>query len=207
MARKMPARDSKGRFVKKGRGSRKRSRSNPRRKTPPRDASGRFVSKGGSRRKSSRSRSRARRNPPNVFEQLPGAAMDAVQITVGKAGARMIPGLIPGIPTAGIPGKAAQIAAALALGFAAGEFLDEDVGRALMVGGLSGVVEGLIVEFNVPYLAPALADGPGGTGLYSMGLYAGSGNGNRMLSSGRGGGQGTRRPRGSTSRALSKAVR
>lgn len=148
MARK---RDSKGRFVATNR----RSRSRSRRKTPPRDSKGRFVSRGRSRSRSRRSY-RRNPVTGDVLGMLTGGVTEAGQVLIGKAAARSIPDLA-GLPKQGNVGLAIQAAVALGVGWLADRFVSKDAARALLAGGLTAPMETLIVAYNVPWLASALS--------------------------------------------------
>lgn len=162
MARRLPPRDSKGRFKKRGR-SRSRSRKRrrrARRNLPPRDSMGRFVATRGGRRRRRRSRSRRsyRRNPamPDVFGLLMDGTIQAGQVLVGKAATRSVPDLFQ-LPKQGNVGLAVQGAVAVGLGWVADMFLSKDAARAILAGGLTAPMETMIVAYQVPWLSTALA--------------------------------------------------
>jgi hypothetical protein len=168
-----PARDAKGRF-KKGRARKGRARSkarrNPaRRRTPPRNADGTF--RGSRRAPARRAAPRRKRNPPaasyapnpvagDLLSRAGGAALAATAITVGKAASRSIPGLLK-LPSAGPVGVAIRAGTGFALGVVADYAGFDQLGSALMVGGLCGAVEDLAVGYNVPWVGPALQRAPG----------------------------------------------
>jgi len=173
MARRLPKRDSKGRFVRGGGSSRRRStkrrRRNPARSSSrtaaprrarsiPRNADGTFASSGGG----SRRRSSYRRNPPagRMFRRVTDAAVGAVQLTVGKAASRAIPGLV-NLPEQGPVGVATRAGAAVVVGLVADQFLSSSLAERLLEGGLQGCVEDLVVGYNIPFIGPALARAPG----------------------------------------------
>jgi len=187
MARR--ARDSKGRFVKKGRARRKTTRKKARRNPPraravartaPRDRFGRFVGKGGS------SRRRARSNPGRYVRSNPvrgdivGTLVDstvcAAQLTLGKAASRALPDLV-NLPQGGNVGVAIRAGAGVVLGYAADMAGFRDLGGKLLEGALQGCVEDYVVQFNIPFLAdalrrppgvvPAVGGGGGTTGFYT----------------------------------------
>lgn len=210
MAKRLPKRDARGRFVSGGRSSRKRSRPRSRKKArrnlPPRGPDGKFQSRG--RRSVARrsSRSPARRNPPGfdpgaMLGRVGNAALAATAITVGKAGSRSLPRLAR-LPEAGPVGVAIRVSTGVLLGFAADAAGFEDLGLALMVGGMQGGVEDLAVGYNVPWIGPALArpagmiapapgNGEGTTARYRTAASVGGGTTARYLPrSGAGGGAG-----------------
>lgn len=179
MATKM-IRDSKGRFVRKA----GRSRSNPsksrkrarRAKRQPRDRYGRFVSKGGGRGRARSNPGRYASNPigEDLMGSIAGGAMDAVQLTLGKAATRALPPLL-NLPEGGNVGLAIHAATAVGIGFVASEFVDRRLGEMMLAGGLQGVVEDLVVGYDVPFLAGALSRAPGivpATGGGGMGRYS-----------------------------------
>lgn len=191
MAKRLPPRDSKGRFTKRGR-SRSRRRSNPskaklRRKAnrQPRDRYGRFKRRGSSRR--------YRRNPGGFGEDIMSRVVDgsiaAVQLTVGKAASRAVPQLL-NLPSGGPVGVAIRAGTGVGLGLVVDNFMGGDLGERILEGALQGALEDVIVGYNLPFIGPALARAPGivpaggTTGRY---LHSGPadalrayGNGNRM---------------------------
>lgn len=127
------------------------------------------------RRTSARAASRAgrvlryRRNPPNFFANLPGRLMDAglgaVQVTLGKAGARALPTLLK-LPADGALGLATQVVSALAIGWV-GSMISPSVGKMLLVGGLTAPIESFIKGANIPFISDALS----GQDYYAVGGY------------------------------------
>jgi hypothetical protein len=83
--------------------------------------------------------------------------MDAALILVGKAGARTIPSMLPNLPKEGNIGLAVQALVAVAIGLLADQVLPSGQAKMVMAGGLTAPVETLVVSFNVPFLADALA--------------------------------------------------
>lgn len=161
MARRLPPRDSKGRFKKRGRSrSRRKRRSRSRRRLPPRDSMGRFVSTNPRRRRrrSTRRRYYRRNQPmlPGVVGLLMDGTIEAGQILVGKAATRSVPDLFQ-LPKQGNVGLAVQGAVAVGLGWIADMFLSKPTARAILAGGLTAPLETAIVAFNVPWLSTALA--------------------------------------------------
>lgn len=140
-----------------------------RRKLPPRDKKGRFVSKKRSRRRSRRRSSRSyRKNPPDMVGKLTNGAMGAAQVLAGKTAVRVVPGLL-GFQKAGNVGMAIQVALALALGWAGDEWVGEEVGHYLLIGGLLGPIEQLAVNLQIPMVSDALSGYAGGLGAYVPG--------------------------------------
>ncbi|KKN26156.1 hypothetical protein LCGC14_0877570 [marine sediment metagenome] len=157
MARKLPPRVQSG----KNKGQfRKRAKSSPRkRKTATRRRNSPAANPG-------KRRAPARRNAPRrggritvrkVTRNLTQGAMDAALILVGKAGARSVPAFLPNLPKEGNIGLAVQALVAVALGLAADMVLPSAQAKMILAGGLTAPVETLVVSFNVPFLADALA--------------------------------------------------
>lgn len=182
MARKTPPRDSKGRFVKRSRAKKRRTRRNPVRRhrsprsLPPRNARGQFVARAGRRSSSSKKRRRRTRayrsNPrrPDFIGSFTDGMVMAGQVVVGKAAARSVPDLL-GLPKQGNVGLAVQAGVALVAGWAADMFLGREASRAIMAGGLTAPLETLIVAYNVPWLSTSLAPvtAQSDVGAYVMG--------------------------------------
>lgn len=145
MARKMPARNAKGRFVKGGRATTARRR----RTTTTRAAAPR------------RRRTTYRRNPPrkgDIMGRVTTGLLDGLQVMLGKAGARAVPTLLK-LPTTGTMGIGVQLASAVAVGMVAEQFVSRDAARMIVAGGVSAPLEALVISYNVPFLAPALTTG------------------------------------------------
>lgn len=153
-----PARDARGRFIKKSRARRKTTR----RKTPTR------------KRKTTRRRT-YRSNPkaPDVVTMLLDGSIAASQVLVGKAAARAVPEMA-NLPKQGNVGLAVQAAVALASGYVASMFLSRGSAAAIMAGGLSAPIETLIVANNIPFLSEALAPQTAQAAVngYGMGRYS-----------------------------------
>lgn len=184
MARKTPPRDPKtGRFRKRGGGSSRKRSTRRARKNPstrarrtaraaPRNADGTFASKGGGGRR----RTTYRRNPPlrtgRMVRDVADAAVGAVQLTVGKAVSRALPGLVK-LPEQGPVGVAIRAGAAVVVGLVAETVTGGRLAERLLEGGLQGCVEDLAVGYNLPLIGPALARpagmvvAGGTTGVYS----------------------------------------
>jgi hypothetical protein len=110
-----------------------------------------------------------RRNPPNFFSGLPGRLMDAgigaVEVTLGKAGARAIPTMLK-LPADGAMGLATQLVSALVIGWL-GSMVSPNMGKMLLIGGLTAPIEAFIKGANIPVISPALA----GQDYFSVGGY------------------------------------
>lgn len=107
-----------------------------------------------------------RRNPPRrrgfptvqkITRDLGQGAVDATLVLLGKAGARTIPAMLPNLPKEGNMGLAVQALVAVILGLGADMFLPPSQAKMVLAGGLTAPVETLVVSFNVPFLANALA--------------------------------------------------
>lgn len=139
MARRMPKRDAKGRFIKT-------SRARKRRNAP-------------TRKKTTTARKRTyRRNPatPDVLVMLRDGGIAATQVLVGKAVVRSVPDLL-NLPKQGNVGLAVQAALALATGYVSSMFLSRGAAAAMMAGGLTAPIETLLVANNVPWIGEALS--------------------------------------------------
>lgn len=93
---------------------------------------------------------------PRILDVLIDSSIEAGQILVGKAAVRTIPDLA-GFSKEGNMGLAIQVGTALAIGFVADMFLSKQAARALTAGALTAPLETVIVAYEVPWLAPALA--------------------------------------------------
>lgn len=117
------------------------------------------------RRSTARAASRAGRtlryrrpNPPlkGLVGELMDGLKDAALVTGGKAATNIIAGFIP-LSGGTAMETAKRLAAALAAGYG-GRFISRNASRMFLIGGLTGVVEGLVKQLNIPVLAPALSD-------------------------------------------------
>lgn len=146
-------RDSKGRFVKGGGGSRRRR--STKRKTTKRRATARRAP---AKRKTTRRRRTTRRNPPlrNALRTLQDGLMGGAEVVLGKAAARVIPTTL-GLPKQGNVGLAVQIGVATTLAVALDFMgLGRDHVGYIAAGAFSAPLETLAVAHNVPLLAAAL---------------------------------------------------
>jgi len=137
MARRLPKRDAKGRFVRKSRAR----RNAPKRKT------------------TTRRRRTYKRNPvkaPDIFVMLKDGSIAATQVLVGKAVVRSVPDLL-NLPKQGNVGLAIQAAVALGTGYLSSMFLSRGAAAAMMAGGLTAPIETLLVSNNVPWIGEALS--------------------------------------------------
>lgn len=140
--------------------------------TPRRNAKGRFTQGGGTtRRRATTRRTTARKatarrrsyrsNPPrarNIMGRIQGGLTDGLQVLLGEAAARMIPTLFR-LPTTGPVGIGVQLASAVALGMVAERVVSKDAARMMVAGGVSAPLQSLVIQYNVPFLAPALQPG------------------------------------------------
>lgn len=191
MARKLPPRDSRGRFQKTSRRRttrrRSRSRRNPSKAAArrhaasmPRDSKGRFLPRGRSRRNPGR----YSRNPVRggIVDTITESTIAGVELVAGKAASRAVPNLLR-LPEAGNVGVAIRAGTGLALGWAADMMGWNELGGRLVEGAFAGAVEDLVVGYNLPFLATALrrepgivpaAGGGGTTGMYITGARTGT---------------------------------
>lgn len=126
------------------------------------------------RRASSAGRTlRYRRNPPSlkgITGRVVDGVKDAALVVVGEAGTNIVAGLIP-FGAGSVPlDLAKKIASALVVSYAGGMVLSRNAAHMLLVGGLAGIVRSGVKQFNIPVLAPALAD----YGTYDSPLAVGS---------------------------------
>lgn len=153
MARRMPARNAKGRFVKGG-GKRRRSakRARRRRSNPPAAAAPRRRRR---RASSRRSAPRRRRNPGfrrlDVMDRILTAGQDALAITAGQAIVRLVPRFLP-LPNVGAIGLAVTTATAILAGIAAERVVSKDTARIVTAGAISIPLQAALAQ----YLAPAV---------------------------------------------------
>ena len=179
MARRMPRRNAKGRFVKGGGGSRRR-----RRRSAPRAAA-------------KRTRRRRRRNPGtaaaprrsrsirrvDVLDRIMTAGQDALAITAGQAVVRLVPRFLP-LPTGGPVGLAVSTATAILAGIAAERFVSRDTARFLTAGAISIPLQQALAQ----YVAPAVPLVGTALGLGRYPRFAGYSRANRVAAAGRNGG-------------------
>jgi hypothetical protein len=153
MAKKLPPRHKsgpkKGQFRKRARSAPKKRTAATRRRNPPA-----ANPKANPKRNAPR---RARFTMRSVTRSLTQGAMDAALILVGKAGARTVPSMLPNLPKEGNVGLAVQGLIAVAMGLLAEQVLRPAQAKMILAGGLTAPVETLVVSFNVPFLADALA--------------------------------------------------
>lgn len=81
-------------------------------------------------------------------------------VTLGEGLSAAVPGFV-GLPTTGLLGFAARIAAGTVLGTLGRGILGSQNAEYFVAGAFSGVYRQLVRQFNVPILAPALAGYPG----------------------------------------------
>lgn len=91
-------------------------------------------------------------------------------VVLGESVSNIVPGLVK-LPTTGIVGIAAKIAAGVAVGTVGRRVMGQENAAYFIAGVFAGVWRNLIKQFNVPLLAPALAGyGPALPGVVQPGL-------------------------------------
>lgn len=93
------------------------------------------------------------------------AGIGAVEVTLGKAGARALPTMLK-LPADGAMGLATQVVSALAIGWL-GSMLSPNAGKMLLIGGLTAPIESFIKGANIPVISPALS----GQDYFAVGAY------------------------------------
>lgn len=152
-------RDSKGRYLKKGRG-RKRSTTKRRRRRNPALAT--YRVNGGRRRNSTvrnSYRPRRRKNPRGLLGGF-GNMFDMAalfQMSLGGVGVKLVPGLIrsmlwSGLPTTGMTGKLVQVGTSFLLAMVTRQF----VGRKAAQNVFNGAMTVTLIELMSEYVMPAL---------------------------------------------------
>ncbi len=91
----------------------------------------------------------------------------ALQVTIGKAGARIAAQMIPLPQLQGT--LAGQAITALVVGMVADMVAPRDVAKNIVIGALQAPIEAAVVGFNVPFIGPALASYP--MASYPMASY------------------------------------
>lgn len=81
-------------------------------------------------------------------------------VTLGEAASVAVPGIVK-LPTAGLLGYAARLAAGTILGVVGKGVLGAENAEYFIAGAFAGVYRQLVRTLNVPILAPALAGYPG----------------------------------------------
>lgn len=171
MAKRMPPRNAKGRFVKRARASsstkRRRRKSNPPRAraaaAAPRRRRRRNPSRSVAKRAAPRRRSR-RRNPPRVdpIGVLKQGAQDALALTAGQVagrlGSRFLANTL-GLPRGGMVGLATTAAIGVGIGVFAENLVSRETARMITAGALSVPLQEAALTYlapHVPLVAPAL---------------------------------------------------
>lgn len=116
-----------------------------------------------------------RANPPfggGLVGKVVNGAVDASWIVAGKAVARTVPTLVPGIPQSGALGIAVQVASAVVAGYV-GKFISPNASRMMLAGGLAAPIESFVKGMNLPYVSAALSDADYAVGDYVKSLPAG----------------------------------
>ena len=102
---------------------------------------------------------RYRRNPriPRTARgfgnQLFNGVIDAGEVVVGKATAKMIPQMM-GIPSSGPMGLLTQALVAIGVGFLGTQMISANAGKMMLAGALASPVEDMIKQMNIPFLSP-----------------------------------------------------
>lgn len=111
-------------------------------------------------------RRRYRRNPGGGFKfsaggmlaRLKRGVIDALYVTLGEAGAGIVPGFFPSIPQTGVIGFAVQGVTAIALGEVTRKvFKSGDAARFVVAGALAKPMKTLVRSANIPVLSAALS--------------------------------------------------
>lgn len=104
-----------------------------------------------------------RRNQPRAFrgfaEQLTDGAVGAAQVITGKAVARVVPETL-GLAKEGPTGLVTQAAVAVLVGMLGRQFFGAEAGKMMLIGGLTGPVESILITANIPIISPALSAYP-----------------------------------------------
>ena len=90
--------------------------------------------------------------------QLFNGIIDAGEVVVGKATAKMIPQMI-GIPSSGPMGLLTQALVAIGVGFLGTQMISSNAGKMMLAGALASPVEDMIKQMNIPFISPALGEG------------------------------------------------
>lgn len=107
-----------------------------------------------------------RRNPSfrlgggGLMRTITQGAKCGAFVTLGEGLSAAVPGFV-GLPTTGLLGFAARIAAGTLIGTLGKGVLGSQNAEYVVAGAFSGVYRQLVRQFNVPILAPALAGYPG----------------------------------------------
>lgn len=152
-----------------------------RKRLPPRDSKGRFKrgrsgSRSGGRKRSNPGRRVYRKNPAggDLVEMATTGTVQAAQILTGKALTRSVPEMA-GLPKQGNTGLAVQVLVAVALGYISDRFLSREAAAAILAGGLTAPLESFIVQQRVPWISEALEAvdqvAPGGGNGGNVGRY------------------------------------
>lgn len=94
-----------------------------------------------------------------------GGAVDATEVVLGKAVARIIPSFA-NLPQAGAVGLAVQVGSALLAGYLARR-ISPNASKMVLAGGLAAPIESFIKGMNIPLVSAALGD----EGYYAVGAY------------------------------------
>lgn len=109
--------------------------------------------------KRGRRRRFGRRNPPlrGIVGTIVDVAKGGAGVTTGKLASRVIPHLF-GIAPTGLMGLGVQALAGIGAGWAVERFVSPGIGRLMLYGAGSNVIESLLRGWNIPIVSPGLAD-------------------------------------------------
>lgn len=95
---------------------------------------------------------------PKILSMLTRGVMDAATVVGGKAVAGFIGSKIPQLVPGTLGGVVNKVLSAVAVGFAASQFLSADRARLAVAGALAAPIESAIKAANVPLLSEGLSD-------------------------------------------------
>lgn len=124
-----------------------------------------------------RSNPRMPRTAMGFVGLITNGVIDAGEVVLGKAGARIVPQTL-GIPTTGAMGLGVQVLSAVVIGWL-GTFISSNASKMLLAGGLAAPVEDFLKTLNLPFIGPALGEDVVEISAYPQGLlgaYPGSGD-------------------------------
>lgn len=101
------------------------------------------------------------RNPPmsmrGFMPMLMEGAIDAGEVVVGKAAARLVPSLF-GFGKGTMMNMTIQAITAIGMGYIGHSFVSRNAGKMLLAGGLASPLEDIIKAANVPLISAALGE-------------------------------------------------
>lgn len=95
---------------------------------------------------------------PKIIAMLTRGLMDGVTVVAGKAVAGFIGSKIPPFVPGALGGVVNKVLSAVAVGFAASQFLSADRARLVVAGALAAPIESAIKQANIPLLSEGLSD-------------------------------------------------